>query len=145
MEIEDLKRQLMGVKGEIPKGIMFGYELNPDMITMIGYKRLTNLEVLIKDVLENKIDGDLIETGVWQGGACIFMRELLNQYGSDKKVVVADSFEGLPPPEEKYPHDNGDTHSQVQMLSVSLEQVIANFERYTSLENVEFIKRMFFF
>ena len=49
--------------------------------------------------------GDLIETGVWRGGATIFMRAMLKARGvTDRTVWVADSFEGLPEPDaEKYP------------------------------------------
>ena len=39
--------------------------------TMIGYKRLTNIENCINTIKEDRIDGDLIETGVWRGGAAI--------------------------------------------------------------------------
>lgn len=67
--------------------------------TMIGLKRLDNLQYCIEKVIEEGVEGDLIETGVWRGGACIFMRAVLAAYGiEDRKVFVADSFEGLPPP-----------------------------------------------
>src|SRR5271165_4339857 len=45
--------------------------------TMIGLKRLDNLQACIEDVLANDIPGDVIETGVWRGGATIFMRAVL--------------------------------------------------------------------
>ena len=41
--------------------------------TMIGLARLRNLRQLITQVLDENIPGDLIETGVWRGGACIYM------------------------------------------------------------------------
>jgi hypothetical protein len=113
------------------------------MITMIGYKRLTNLEVLIKDVVANNIEGHVIETGVWKGGACIFMRKLLNDLGSAKKVYVADSFEGLPKPDIKYPHDSGDTHHMVGGLAISIDDVRANFKKYRLLKKTIFIKGWF--
>ncbi len=144
--MEDLKRKLLGVYGiygELPDGIMNGYEITSTMLTMIGYKRLTNIETLINDVLLNKIKGDLIETGVWRGGAVIFMRELLNRNNSKKKVYVADSFAGLPKPDEKYIHDKGDKHFEVGLLSVSMKQVKENFLKYTTLKNVVFLKGWF--
>jgi hypothetical protein len=40
----------------------------------------------------------MIETGVWRGGATIFMRALLQAHGiADRNVWVEDSFAGLPP------------------------------------------------
>lgn len=143
--MEKFKRELMGVKDdrELSDGLMFGVVITSDMLTMVGYKRLTNLEELISDVVLKEVGGDVIETGVWRGGASIFMRKLLNELGSDKTVYVADSFEGLPAPDEKYIHDKGDTHHNVPMLRVSLEEVKGNFEKYSLTENVVFLKGWF--
>jgi O-methyltransferase len=100
--------------------------------TMIGMKRLDNLQSCVETVIKENIPGDLIETGVWRGGACILMRAILAAYGvKDRRVFVADSFEGLPPPDaEKYPHDKGDVHSTFSFLAVSIDQVKNNFSRF---------------
>src|SRR4051812_20838633 len=45
--------------------------------TMIGLRRLDNLQSCIETVLADQVPGDLIETGVWRGGATIFMRAVL--------------------------------------------------------------------
>jgi O-methyltransferase len=115
--------------------------------TMIGLKRLENLQFCIEQVLQDSIEGDLIETGVWRGGACIFMRAVLAAYGIDnRRVYVADSFEGLPKPDEgKYPADKGDNlHSHSPYLAVSQEEVAHNFERYDLLDDqVVFLKGWF--
>ncbi len=67
--------------------------------TMIGLKRLDNLQSCVETVIKENIPGDLIETGVWRGGACIFMKAILKAYEiTDRKIFVADSFEGLPAP-----------------------------------------------
>ena len=74
--------------------------------TMIGYNRLTNIEDCIRIIKEEKIKGDLIETGVWRGGAVIFMKAVLNELDlTDKNVWLADSFQGLPKPKKKYAAD----------------------------------------
>jgi len=114
--------------------------------TMIGLKRLDNLQVLIESILRDKIPGDLIETGVWRGGASIFMRGVLKAHGvTDRQVWLCDSFEGLPPPEpDKYPEDIGDAHHTYDILAVSQEQVKHNFERYGLLDDqVCFVKGFF--
>lgn len=114
--------------------------------TMIGLKRLNNIEYCIKQVIENNIEGDVIETGVWRGGATIFMNAVLKAYNqTNRKVYVADSFEGLPKPDPKYPVDAGDKHyTHNDFLGVSLEEVKRNFERYNLLDdNVVFIKGFF--
>jgi O-methyltransferase len=113
--------------------------------TMIGIKRLNNLHDMLEYVRENEVIGDLIETGVWRGGATIFMKAYLEMYDIDKKVFVCDSFEGLPLPDvDKYPDDLGDKHYQVDFLRVSLESVKDNFKLYNLLDdNVIFIKGWF--
>lgn len=115
--------------------------------TMVGMKRLNNLQACIEDALKNSIPGDLIETGAWRGGATIFMRAVLKAYGvEDRLVWVADSFEGLPQGDAaKYPADVGDVHHKYNVfLSVSLEEVEDNFRRYNLLdEQVQFLKGWF--
>jgi O-methyltransferase len=114
--------------------------------TMIGVKRLDNLQFCVEDVLAKDVPGDLIETGAWRGGACIFMRAILRAYDvKDRLVWVADSFEGLPEPDpEKYPADAGDKHHTFKPVAVSLEQVKANFAKYgVADEQVRFLKGWF--
>jgi hypothetical protein len=114
--------------------------------TMIGLRRLDNLQYCVEDVLANNVPGDLIETGVWRGGASILMRAVLKAHGvTDRRVWVADSFEGLPEPDpERYPHDDGDRHHEYTYLAVSLDEVRGNFERYGLLdEQVVFLKGWF--
>lgn len=114
--------------------------------TMIGLTRLRHLRHLIDRILEENIPGDFIETGVWRGGACIFMRAMLAVNGIlDRRIWVADSFEGLPPPHpEQFPADAGDRLHEVAMLAVSLEEVQRNFAKYGLLdEQVTFLKGWF--
>jgi O-methyltransferase len=114
--------------------------------TMIGLKRLDNLQYCIETVIQEQVEGDLIETGAWRGGACIFMRGVLAAYGiEDRKVYVADSFEGLPRPDpKKYPEDQDDKHHTFVFLAVSQEEVENNFRAYNLLDNkVVFLKGYF--
>ncbi|HKY08329.1 MAG TPA: TylF/MycF family methyltransferase, partial [Candidatus Binatia bacterium] len=114
-----------------------GRDWPPHAHSMIGLKRLNNLQFCIEDVLAREIPGDLIETGVWRGGATIFMRAVLKAYGvSERLVWVADSFAGLPAPNKnKYPHDAGDRLHSFKFLAVPLEEVRANFEIYGLLDD----------
>jgi O-methyltransferase len=110
--------------------------------TMIGLRRLDNIEYCVTDVLRQQVPGDLIETGVWRGGAAIFMRAILKAYKNTERIVwVADSFEGLPKPDpERFPADAGDRHWTNPIFAVSLEEVKANFARYNLLdEQVRFL------
>ncbi|WP_246600149.1 TylF/MycF family methyltransferase [Skermania piniformis] len=104
--------------------------------TMIGLKRMDNLQYCVEDVLANGVPGDFIETGVWRGGACVFMRGILEAYGvTDRTVWVADSFEGLPAPDPaKYPADDGDILHTYDALAVTMETVKETFRRYNLLD-----------
>jgi O-methyltransferase len=114
--------------------------------TMIGLMRLDNLEHCIVRVLRDGVPGDLVETGVWRGGATIFMRGVLIAYGvKDRTVWAADSFEGLPRPDAgRYPADKGSFLYMDSHLAVSLDQVKGNFRRYGLLDDqVRFLKGWF--
>jgi O-methyltransferase len=105
--------------------------------TMIGLRRLENLEALIVDLTRRGVPGDLLETGVWRGGAVIFMRGVLKALeDTERRVWACDSFAGLPRPDaETYPADAGDPHWTFTHLIVTLEEVKANFERYGLLDD----------
>jgi hypothetical protein len=98
--------------------------------TMIGKKRLDNLHNMLEYVRENNINGDLIETGVWKGGATIFMKKYSDFYNMNKKVFVCDSFEGLPRPSGKFSADDGDMHYTFNSLKISLEFVENAFKSF---------------
>ena len=110
--------------------------------TMVGRKRLDNVQACIEDVLKNNIPGDFIETGAWRGGTTIFMRALLKIHGvTDRVVWVADSFEGMPVPKNV---QDGDDLSHLDSLSVSLETVKSKFEKFDMLDDqVRFLNGWF--
>jgi O-methyltransferase len=114
-----------------------GRDSPADAETLIGLRRLDNLQRCVEDVLKQGIEGDLIETGVWRGGASILMAGVLRIYGESNRLVwVADSFRGVPPPDPKlYPADSGDTLFTFRTLAVSMEEVKANFEKYDLLND----------
>ena len=113
--------------------------------SMLGTRRLDNIEHCIENVLRDRVPGDLIETGVWRGGATIFMRAVLKAYDiQDRTVWVADSFEGLPAPDSRYPADAQSTLHECRQLAIPLDQVTENFRRYDLLDSqVQFLKGWF--
>ena len=119
-----------------------GEDWPADAESMIGLKRMNNIQYCISQVIRDNIPGDLIETGVWRGGASIFMKANLVVHGSQKKLFVCDSFEGLPRP--RHEEDKGDKHYTIKYLAVTQEQVVRNFRKYGLLdENVIFKKGWF--
>ncbi len=114
--------------------------------TMIGIKRLNNIQKCAEDIFKNNIEGDFIDTGVWRGGSTIFMKALMKVHGVNDKIVwVADSFQVLTKPnEKKYAADRGDKLFKYEELAIPLETVKYNFEKYGLLDdNVKFLKGWF--
>ena len=128
-----------------PEVRAIGRDWPTSAFTMIGSARLRNFRMLIEQAISEQVPGDILEAGVWRGGACILARAVLAVHHiEDRRVWVADSFEGLPPPDPKYPSDAGDAHSTFTQLQVSLEEVQENFRRYGLLdEQVGFLKGWF--
>ena len=121
---------------------LYGRDWPHSAHTMIGLKRMNNLHESLDYVRENNIQGDFIETGVWRGGASIFAKKYFDLYGMNRKVFVADSFKGLPPPQVQ--EDAGDPHHTIDFLRVSLADVQNNFKLYGALdENVIFLEGWF--
>ena len=115
--------------------------------TMIGMQRLTSLQNCVETVLAEGIPGDLVETGVWRGGACILMRAVLAAHGdTTRSVWLADSFQGVPRSDVvNYKADKGiRADLAAGILGVSEAEVRANFERYGLLdEKVRFLPGWF--
>ena len=133
--------------------------------TMIGLRRLDNIQMCVTDVVRSGVPGDLIETGVWRGGATILMRATLAALGdTSRRVWVADSFQGLPRPNpSRYPADaqfdrrlrmlsktglsilNSDLVTRMSeaiwnrlhdtVLAVTVDDVRSNFARYGLLDD----------
>jgi len=144
--LELLKKSLLDIiYEEETDSILNGTCWPKRAFTMIGHKRLNNVQYCVEDVIKNNVDGDLIETGVWRGGTVIFMQGILKAYGiTNKKIFVADSFQGVPVPSDKYPIDSNSKLHSVDLLKVSVEQVKNNFKKYELLdENVIFLEGWF--
>jgi O-methyltransferase len=115
-------------------------------LTMVGRIRLDNLHACIAQALAEGVQGDFMEAGVWRGGAAILMRGILEAYSiRDRCVWLADSFEGLPPPDVlQYPADADNTLYLQTELAVPLAEVKKNFACFDLLDDqVKFIRGSF--
>lgn len=148
----DLLNRLVGPRYELVRrrptsreDSITGKRCSFDADSMIGLHRLDNIELAIRTALAENIPGDILEAGVWRGGAAIFMRAALDVLGDhSRRVFVADSFEGLPPPDPKFAEDKDYDLSDACDLAVSVDHVKANFARYGWLDDrVVFLKGWF--
>ena len=115
--------------------------------TMVGTKRLDNIEACVSQALADGVPGDLIETGVWRGGASIFMRAILEAYevedsgrsGSLTRFKVSCS-----PTRSVSSRRGREPALFTSSLAVSLATVRTNFDRYGLLdEQVQFLAGWF--
>lgn len=135
-----------------------GADIPVEAHTMIGKYRLDNIQVCLKDIIDKRIPGDLIEAGAGRGGATIFMKAVLQAYDDNtRKVFVADSFEGIGNLQSNIYTDADKNLIKTEKeavslflkkspvsLNVSVEKVKSNFEKYGLLDNrVIFIKGWF--
>ena len=127
---------LSGLKME-PEARLEGREWPGFAHTMIGLRRLLNIRECVETALRDRVAGDLLEAGIWRGGATIFMRALLQAHQvTDRNVWAIDSFEGVPPPNiKKYAQDKGMVLHKFPQLAVKIEEVQANFARYGLLDS----------
>ena len=102
--------------------------------TLLSRKRIRNIRSLCSEVVSKKIPGEFVECGVWRGGASIYARACLPL---DRKVILCDSFEGLP-----FDPDEPD-YSTYDHLRVSVNEVRENFVKYGQDKNLEFVKGFF--
>jgi O-methyltransferase len=123
-----------------------GWDWPDEAETMIGMVRLNCIQECVETVLREGVPGDLMEAGVWRGGAVILMLGILAVHDVlDRRVWAADSFQGLPPPDlASFTQDAAVDLSGFEELAVSLDQVKANFARYGLLDdNVRFLQGWF--
>jgi hypothetical protein len=58
---------------------------------------LLHVELIMADLLKKQVKGDFLEAGVFRGGFLVMMQAVLASFGiEDRKVIAADSFEGIP-------------------------------------------------
>ncbi len=81
--------------------------------------KIVDLVIRTKD-----IPGDILEFGSYKGGTGILMGLLLKELGSDKKIHLFDSFEGLPDPDttKDKGYRKGQFRSNYDKLQAEVEQ-----------------------
>lgn len=113
-------------------------------LTMVGLARLDDLQSCVEQIVADGVPGDLIEAGVWRGGASILMRATLDSLGAaDRTIWLADSFRGLPPPDEAFPEDRRLDLSWIGYLAASVDEVRGHFARFGCERGIEFVEGFF--
>jgi len=124
--------------------------------TMTSWQRLYNLHSSVRYIVNSNTPGDFVECGVWRGGSMMMVAHTLMALGiTDRKLILFDTFEGLPKPDKKLdvdvwgnsaveawkPHRKTDESSD--WAYASLEEVQANIASTGyPMKNVTFVKGM---
>jgi O-methyltransferase len=147
--LRELARSLGFVAVRVAPGARFARDEGQDWPvfaqTMVGTKRLSHLRACVERIICEEVPGDLIETGVWRGGASIMMRGVLCAHGvTDRSVWLADSFAGVPAPRAEHPADFGVRAHKERQLAVPRAEVEEHFRRYGLLDDqVRFLEGLF--
>jgi O-methyltransferase len=69
--------------------------------TMTSIERMYALHNAVKYIIQNKIEGDFVECGVWRGGSSMMIALTLSKFGANnRKIYLYDTFEGMSDPTE---------------------------------------------
>jgi O-methyltransferase len=121
-------------------------------LTMVSDERLFDTILACRHALAWGFDGDFVECGVWRGGNSILAAGIFKMYGSNKKVYLFDTFEGMTRPTDNDAHLGSGKKAMGEFIDnqkenhndwcyASLEDVKANFERVNLLgDNIVFVK-----
>lgn len=70
--------------------------------TMTSIERVISVIQATKYIVENHIEGDIVECGVWRGGSMMAVAQVLKRIGDTKrKLYLYDTFAGMSPPTEQ--------------------------------------------
>ena len=66
-------------------------------LTLTGQRRMDHMVAIVATIVEDKIPGNIIETGVWRGGMMFMVAKTLDVLHDKERVVyLSDSFQGIP-------------------------------------------------
>jgi len=120
----------------------------PNVYSMADNNEIDQIHDLLVDIIKNKIEGCLVETGVWRGGMGCWMKSILREYepSSNRKIYLFDTFKYFPKPDDTNNKDKN-IHSVVELLFENMQpvdQVRDNFKKFDLIDsNVHFVEGLF--
>ena len=102
-----------------------------DVKTMTSEERVFGLHDALKNVHKNKIEGDIVECGVWMGGNLIIAKKFFDSVQeTNRKFYAFDTFEGMTEPSENDPITAHRTWNNKAACVGPLEQGISEFKSH---------------
>lgn len=116
------------------------YVTQKDIYSMGAKNEIDLMEECIKTIVNEKIEGDIIEAGVWKGGMGMWIQNLLNYYNDKRTLWLFDTYGKFP--ESSYDKDRK-IHPITEYLfseKYNINDVKINFEKFNLLDNnIKFI------
>ena len=84
--------------------------------TMVDQYRLYELWKLVAQT--SKLEGDIIEVGVWRGGSGGLMCKRLKMLNISKRVYLADTYNGMPKASSRDDNYDGGEHGNTSVATV---------------------------
>lgn len=111
-----------------------GHDWPERALTMVGTSRLGKGLAILEHLARADVRGDIVETGVWRGGASLFLASMLQsrcvalglQADCERRSWLFDSFQGLPPTAHV---DDSDFVFVNGWLAIPLDDVVGAFRR----------------
>ena len=104
--------------------------------TMTSVERMYSLYQAVGYIINNKLEGDLIECGVWKGGSAMLMATFLsNRKIYNRKLILYDTYEGMSDPTEVDKDFNG--VPAAKQLESSVKNDDSMIWCYSTFENVK--------
>lgn len=104
--------------------------------TMTSSERVNALLTAVDYVVENNIDGDYVECGVWRGGSTMAAAlRFMERANTNRRLYLYDTFEGMPAP-SKYDFSKRSGHAQNKFDKTKLSENSSNW-CYTALDDVK--------
>lgn len=91
----------------------------------------------VENIIVNRIPGDFVECGVWMGGSCVIIAEVLKHYNETRTIWMYDTYDGVPIPGEHDLSADGRPLKDVYFEENRLDEDGKSSWCYSSLEHVQ--------
>lgn len=118
-------------------------EMRTHAYSEVDDERCRHLVEVMQSIRDEKIPGDLIETGVYFGGTSIIMAWANKEYKLNKVQYCFDSFQGCPDPKETRLGAHVREAVGKGAFTCSLDKVIANFAKFGLQDDPIFVEGWF--
>ena len=112
----------------------------PNVYSMCGLADINQIKFLLENIINDHIDGCIVETGVWRGGMSMWMQSILKYHNNKRDIWLFDTFGTFPSSsnsKDKY------IHSITSILfanAPTIADVKNNFRMHDLLDtNIKFV------